>query len=252
MASKRQFLDPINTCSKLIMLLLVEPNTKIRIYNHTIIFSQYNYFESFINRPINGDSRNDMCALFPAINRFIELYLLAKKEANNSSASNTPKKQKLTSFLGGDDESDNESQSDIIKVDESSNDKCYLSLVKLAKYMKEGISRLAKLYGDNNATFTLQYFSVLIQAGIDGTYSEDMIPDHLRQMTNQNLLDVSKIKELWKNDDIINLADLFEKCFDSIKKDDRIMTADYKDLIDKFLKRRDNKFIEIISTTNQS
>ena len=74
MASKRQFMDPVSALCKLILLKLYPSRTKIRIIDHTVQLVPDYYTERMVFRPWYQDSREDMCALFPVVVRFIELF----------------------------------------------------------------------------------------------------------------------------------------------------------------------------------
>ena len=77
MADKKQFLDPITSISKLILIYFKPPTTKIRIKDHTMELVEPTVFET-LNRYWCSDSRNDLCVLYPVFVRFIELYMLRK------------------------------------------------------------------------------------------------------------------------------------------------------------------------------
>lgn len=219
MSSKKQFLDPICASCKLILLSFSDPNTKIRIADHTIKLTDDTYSEKLLFRPwIFHDSREDMAALYPMIVRFIELYLIEK---NNHIAHS---ENKYT-------------------------DKCYEYLKKLAEYMIVGMSKLIETYGISNATFTLQYYCNLLRSGIDGTYCQEMLPSKLRDFNSNNLLNSDKIKNLWKDDDIISVGELFEKCFNAYKEQNTQMLGAYGAAITAILESRDKDFRNKITDT---
>jgi hypothetical protein len=253
MASKRQFLDPIGAGCRLILLYFSEVGTKIRIADHTIQLVPNNYVESMIYRPwIYGDSRDDMCVLYPAIVRFIELYLIEKKNKTFSRGENTPHEQPNCGLF---EELDDEKQllpTHLSTLDNQSSEKCYECLKKMAKYIINGLTCLEKTYGYDNAAFTLQYFSNLLFAGINGTYSNDLLPSHLKDSMYNNLLDISKIKNIWSNDIIIQLADLFEKCFDAHKNGNIELVNGFKAAIHVILNSRDEEFKKIVSSIDNA
>lgn len=78
-SDKRQFLDPISTISRIILLHFSPPKTKIRILDHTVHLVLDNYTE-IVYRNLYRDNRADICVLFPIFIRFIELYLLDKQK----------------------------------------------------------------------------------------------------------------------------------------------------------------------------
>jgi hypothetical protein len=232
MSSKRQFLDPIGAGCRLILLYFPDPSTKIRISDHTIQLVSNDYTEKLIYRPwIYGDSRDDICVLYPAIIRFIELYLIEKKQ-NDISSENVDEKQTIEHA--------------------QSNEKCHESLGKMAKYVICGLSCLEKTYGYDNATFNLHYFSNLLAVGVNGTYSNDRLPVHLKDSMSQNLLDVSKIKNIWSNALIIQLVELFEKCFDAHKNESIELLNGFKAAIHVILTAREEEFKKIVLSTDSA
>lgn len=244
MASKRQFLDPIGAGCKLILLYFTDPNTKIRIDDHTIQLVADSLGERLLLRPwIYGDSRHDICVLYPVIVRFIELYLIEKKNKKNTMSDMNG----LQLFnLGNDDEKNKQ----LDKLEYS--DKCYECLEKMASYIILGISRLEETYGYDNAVFSLQFFSNLLRAGINGTYSSDLLPTHLKDSTTHNLLDITKIKGLWKDTDIIDITGLFEKCFEAYTNNDMYKINAFKAGIIEMLNMHDEQFKNIIASTDSA
>lgn len=230
MASKRQFMDPVSAVCKLILLKLYPARTKIRIIDHTIQLVPDLYTERMVFRPWYQDSREDMCALYPVIVRFIELFL-------------NEKKYKLHEH-----DIESESISIISDVYESDN-KYYESLKKLAEYSLDGLHSLEETYGYDNAVFTLKFYSNLLQASVDGTYTQKMLPNHLKDFTSQNLLDISKIKNLWKDESIMHISKLFDDCFEALKNNQNEIVIGYKAAIELFLGSRDDDFKKIIAST---
>ena len=222
--SKRQFLDPISGGCRLVLLHFSQPNTKIRIIDHTIQLVNDTYYERVVNRKIYGDSRNDLCALYPLIVRFIELYLIEKKQINVEL---------------------NE-EKEVLK------NKCYKSLIEFAEFIILGLEKLEKTYDYDNAVFTIKYYSNLIRSGIDGTYNQNLLPKHLLEPTNNNLLDVSKIKTLWNDSTIIILVDLLKNCFRAHFENDTKMIKVYNVAINEMLNTRDVEFREIISMIDKT
>lgn len=259
MASKRQFLDPISGGCRFILLKLLEAKTKIRISDHTIKLVPYSITERYFYRPWKGDSREDMCALYPMIIRFIELYLNEKKPKQSPvpSEDDVHKKSKPvkqhTSLIDDPFEDDVKVSTDIVKkTDADYSVECYEYLKLIAQYMIEGLHVLEKTYEYDNSVFTLQYFANLLKAGIDGTYSSDLLPPHLKDFTSQNLFDVDKIKNLWKNQNIIQLGDLFQKCFDAKTRDASDLVNAYKVAIESILEARDEEFQKLVSQTENA
>jgi hypothetical protein len=226
MTTKRQFLDPIGAGCRLILLYFADAGTKIRINNHTIELVHTSLSESLIWRKLYGDSRDDLHVLFPLIVRFIELYLIDKKNKIK-------------------DNSKEDSKEDI-------NIKCYDALKKLAEYMTYGFSALEKTYGYDNATLTCKFYSNLLKAGINNTYNIDMLPEELKNLTEHNLLDATKIKSMWSDNDIITLSDFFEKCIESYKINNTRAVSGYKAAIIELLNKADEEFRTIVMSTESA
>ncbi|ATZ80376.1 hypothetical protein BMW23_0318 [Bodo saltans virus] len=207
---KKQFLDPISTISKIILLHFSHSNTKLRIIDHTVQLVDNTMVES-ITRRWYGDSRNDMCALYPIFVRFVELYIIEK--------------QKNTNF---------------------DNCECYESLKKIGQYAIVGLKELQKTYGYDNAVFTLQFYINLIESGIDKKYTEKILPVNLRELTKNNLIDDSKIQKIWEDSHIIELGKTFENCFNAEKTNDKILLSGNIKKIMDILEMHDKEFKKLI------
>lgn len=361
MSTKKQFLDPIGAGCKFILLKSFEPNTKLRIVDHTVQVVPDSIIEKMIYRPwVYKDSREDIAALYPVIVRFIELYLNVKKDSAGSikkqiNKSNQPNQLNQTGQSNKninlqnqinqinqtnqtnqtnqinqinqtnqiqtsqfeDFEIDNnfdifgmgnisnlsnlndgiishESETNLLDsyiqdhppfqqfnqsnqinqsnqpnqfdqpyhsinmtntneeiCDDADNEKCYKALITIAHYMIEGMEELQKTYEFGNAVMALEYYKTLLRAGINQTYTQDMLPKHLKDFTSKNFLDNDKIRDLWKNKDIIEIAKLFELCFGSDTKSPSAIKA-YRIAIESMLNDRDQLFKHMISSTNNS
>ena len=290
MTTKRQFLDPIGAGCRFVLLKLHEPNTKIRITDHTVQLVSDHPLERYFYRPwIYRDSREDIAALYPVIVRFIELYLIPKKNTSSSESvqpqlaqSNSRptlkpvQKQKQHSgfdmfneedeFGCEDDDIDDTDQfvakpvpiivsAPVATSYSSSNGysaETYEALKTIAKYMIEGLKVLEKTYEYGNCVFTLQFYVNLLNAGINGTYTQDFLPPHLKDFTTQNFLDNDKIKSLWKDDDIIQLGNLLKQCFESMDKKSPMSITAYRAAINSMLDDRDMVFKQMVSSTNNA
>jgi hypothetical protein len=264
MTSKRQFLDPIGAGCRLILLYFSEPKTKIRIVDHAIELVPSTWAESLVWRKlVYKDSRDDLHVLYPMIVRFIELYLIERKNRTKSSTPmlcpSTPsvllQLPTLTDSLF--DQTDVPyTKPPIIKDTKIESDgyskTCYECLKKLAEYIIRGLTSLEKTYGYDNATFTCKYYSNLLRAGINETYNVDMLPNDLKDLTAQNLLDVSKIKNLWNDSDIITLLGFFEKCFEAHHNKDNKAIDGNKAAIIALLNRADEEFRKIVNSTDSA
>jgi hypothetical protein len=276
MTTKRQFLDPIGAGCRFVLLKSYEPKAKLRITDHTVQVVPDSILEKLIYRPwIYGDSREDISALYPVIVRFIELYFNIKKTNKQESSTKQKKKQYndydmdfynniidiesniYDNYTNTDIDTDIESDLNNINNEHNineSNNNCndvYDALKTIALYMIEGMEELEKTYEFGNAVFSLQYYINLLKSAINETYTQDMLPIHLKDFTSQNFLDNDKIKSLWKDNDIIQLARLISLCF---SKDNKTATCEkvYRAAIITMLDERDNIFKQMISSTNNS
>lgn len=244
--SKRQILDPIGVGCKLILLTFADKGTKIRITDHTVQLVPNYYTESLFYRPlVYGDKRDDICVLFSAIVRFIELYLLEKKTLSKVEQQNSL----LANFEDSNDKQEltgKESPKEQFK-EFAYSEKCRENMKKLAGHIIEGLSHLAETYEFDNAVFTIQCFSNLLSSAIEGHYTPNLLPKHLRDITSQNIIDVSKIKGLWGDDVIIELTELFEKCFDASRRQNITLVNSYNAAIQKILTDKDEEFKKSIN-----
>lgn len=227
---KRQFLDPITTISRITLLRFSPQNTKISISNNTIrVNDSGSWFYDSVVRRACSDSRNDICYLYPTFVRFIELYLLDKqKKAGrhiNRVSSNNELESKMT-------------QEEI----------CYKYLKKLAEYAIKGLVELQKTYGYDNVSFTLQCYINLLKEGIESRYSENSLPEPLKELTKNNLLDDTKVQKIWDDNHIIDLSKTFEQCFNAEEKDDQMLLHANKKKILDMLEAHDIEFKKMLGT----
>jgi hypothetical protein len=227
---KRQFLDPISTISKIILLHFSPHNTKIRILDHTVQLVEDSLTEKIYRTVYYRDNRNDICVLYPIFVRYIELYLIDKHS-------------KL-----GDKQIDinniNEIQESNMTLEEIS----YKYLRRLGEYATYGIKELQRTYDYDNVVFTLQYYIELIKQGINNQYSDDSLPEHLKELTKNNLLDDTKVQKIWEDSHIIELGKTFETCFEAEKKNDMIILESNKKKIINILEKHDEVFKKMLGT----
>ena len=212
MTTKRQFLDPIGAGCRFILLKILQPKTKIRIHDHTIKLVDNNIFEKIIFRPWIYGDSREDIAF---------LYPM------------------IVRFIE-------------LYLLETQNEKCLNCLKKIASYMIEGLEILEETYEYGNAVFTIHFYITLIKAGIDNTYSKKLLPQHLKDFTTENFLDDEKIKKIWTDDEIIELEELFCKCFDATQNERSSSIDAYCAAIYSMLESHDKKFKQMISSTNSS
>jgi len=221
---KRQFLDPITTLCKITLIYFYPKKTKIRILNHTVNLVLDNYTE-LLYRNWYRDNRGDICVLFPIFIRFIELYLLEKKRR----------------AVGIIDDNNKIQDSDL-----SSDQLCYKYLRKLASYAIHGLQELQKTYDYDNVVFVLQYYISLLTDGINNKYSCENLPEHLRTMTKDNLVDNEKVQKIWTDEHIIEIGKTFVSCFEAKEKHDEVLLESNKKKILDILEKHDDIFRNMV------
>lgn len=243
--NKRQFLDPIGTCCKIILLFFSPPRTKIRIINNNIEITDNNVFESMLIRPIYRDSRVDICVIFPSIVRFIEWYLCVceeeEREMNPELKNGVNECDDNVSSCCGDD--------NIVENEAFDPKLCMPSLHTIAKFTRLGLIRLGETYGCDNATFALQYYANLLDDAINGRYSNTLLPTHLSSITN-TLLNNNKIRQLWSNKEIEFIADTVDSWNKSLGNANSTMANSYSASMSNFLNAKHNIFLKLVTETN--
>jgi hypothetical protein len=255
MSNKRQFLDPVATCCKLILLHFAPIGTKIRVIRHKIELTDNNIWETIVARRFQGDSRNDVCVLFPAIVRFIERYLYIPPIAIHGDSN----------IIENDSDSDvddiefhHDEKTDIIHHDTPTTPPLALSkspvsseinkdAVELAKMAKEGLIQLARTYEYDNAAIVLQYYANLLESGINGTYTPSLLPEHLMKLDNNAFLHSEPMKKMWTNHDIQCLHTTFKNWRTESSSGNTALSNSYKASIITILDEKDAVFLENIT-----
>jgi hypothetical protein len=223
---KRQFLDPISTISKMILLHFCPPKTKLSITNHTLQLVGESSYYDLITRNWNKNNRNDICFLFPMFTRFIRLYLIEKRKKIGKSYS----------------------PNNIAEHSMSEEEICYKYLKKIGEYSIYGLKELQKTYEYDNATFTLQYYISLIEAGVNEEFTDNLLPENLKELGKNNLLDDGKVLNIWENKHIIELGKTFEICFEAEEKKDQLILDSNKKKLMNILEIHDEKFKKMLET----
>jgi DNA-binding transcriptional ArsR family regulator len=228
---KRQFLDPISTISRIILLHFSPHNTKIRILDHTVQLVDDSLAEKIYRTVYYRDNRSDICVLYPIFVRYIELYLIDKeKKLNNKNIIHSIEVENIP------------------EADMTLEEISYKYLRKLGYFAISGIKELQRTYDYDNVVFTLQYFIELIKQGNNSTYSDNSLPEHLKELTKNNLLDDSKVQKIWEDSHIIELGKTFETCFEAEKKNDKIILESNKKKILDILEKHDEVFKKMLGT----
>lgn len=236
-AEKQQILETITTISRLITLAFKPIGTKISIRDHKIILSEPTYEGTYFNINTNitqsidrywyGDSRGDIYVLNHVIRNFVQWYIIPNKQ----------------------------------------NDKLYVPMINMAKYLCVGLKKLQKTYGSGIVTCAIQYYIIVLVSVIEDKYYPEMIFDPYDQdpmygmcqnsniniadmddandddnnMCYSTIFDMDKIKSFWSMDELLKLANQFDDCFKDQNDKEEIL-FDIVD-IDEESKADNNKLI---------
>lgn len=233
---KRQFLDPISTISRIILLHFSPTNTKIRILDHTVQLVEDSLTEKIYRTVYYRDNRSDICVLYPIFVRYIELYLIEKQKKLGL-------KNDQRNYMGK-----SRSVEELAESSMTLEEISYKYLKKIGEYAILGIKGLQKTYDYDNVVFTLQYFISLIREGINNQYTDDVLPEHLKELTKNNLLDDTKVQKIWEDAHIIELGKAFETCFEAEKRNDVIILESNKKKILNILEKHDEMFKKMLGT----
>lgn len=206
---KHQILEPITAISRLITLSFKPIGTKISIRDHKIFICEKNSetitkylprgiakgVSQGVDRYWNGDSREDICILNNVIFKFIEWYVIPAKKTKS---------------------------------------KIYPGLIKMAKFLCSGLRRLQRTYETGNVVLTIQYYiNILATISLEDNnnyfvglfyrpkndnclefISDDSDKESKNELMYSTIFDVNKLKNFWSNEELLNLSELFTKCFD--------------------------------------
>ena len=86
----------------------------------------------------------------------------------------------------------------------------------------------------------------MLKEAIEGKYTENSLPEPLKELTKNNLLDDTKIQKIWEDSHIVELGKTFEQCFVSeTNKDPLLLNANIKK-IRNILEAHDAEFKKIL------
>ena len=211
---KHQILETITAVSRIITLAFKPGGTKIAIRDHNVVLCECEPKSSDgsifgltiqnitqgVDRYYYGDSRNDIYVLNHVICNFIEWYLIPHKYDDRE---------------------------------------LYNGLLNMARYLCVSLQDLQKIYNHGNVVLTLQYYIIVLNAVIDGTFYPEMLymiagtngrsHDEPQNLMYSTMFDVDKFKNFWSREQLINLCSLFEKCFRMDDEPDIIIFKDGDD-----------------------
>ena len=79
----------------------------------------------------------------------------------------------------------------------------------------------------------MRHYISLMKAGINNNFNDELLPDSLKELSKNNLLDDSKVLNIWEDAHIIELGRTFEACFNAEdKKDQLILNSNKKKIMD--------------------
>jgi hypothetical protein len=209
----------------------------------------------------NGDSKENISELYFVIIRIIKWYLI-----NDETPSNTPLNTPMS-----------RSPQDIFllkasifdKVAKESSDSgstcsmdsnCYdiancEYFKKMVRYLCTALNRLQHTYKAGNVILTLQFYINILN---DGLRNIDVPPSNLPDcfIEEENLLDYSKIKNLWTVKKITRICELYDSCFkvyndiDIAEEMRTELIKGYLKSIDAILAITDKEFQQLIKYSN--
>jgi len=229
MTAKSCLLCPIGSICRLILLNFRDEGTKICIADNALTLIAPAYGQA-LTRLWYNDSRQDICALYYMIVRFIEMYLCApnvKKQKKNNNVVDDVESIPSTQFV--------------------LSDKSQACLKQLGQYLCEGLTILQKTYNYDNVVLSLQYYILLIKSGINGTYSPDLLPQHLHN-EKIHFFDPAKVQDLWNDESIEQVCTLYNNLFSAKKANNKVMVQAYDNALITILDENDKKFKIIVDS----
>ena len=201
MDMQKQLLDPIGTVCKLISLNFNKVKTKISIHGHILTLQEPSSYQPLL-RMINGDERNNIAELYYVIVRLIQWYVIESVEETEDLMTCS------TLSICND-----------IQLNETVNKKvCNNTLKKIIKYVCDAFRKLQETYREGNVVLTLQFYINILEDSVEGRFSSNKLPSFLiEQETNyNNFLDYDKIKNLWNEDKLNRICEVYDNCYNVI------------------------------------
>lgn len=265
------FLDPIGTMCRLTALNFKPKNTKIGITNH-IIEIQPPTTGQWIHRYMNDDTRDNISFLYNVVTKLIEWYLIPlndiknkkKQSLNGTKVYQIPTRKDETEvrdFREVREIREPKETKEVKEVKEKEKDKVKFlqvnendavefnaTMIKLCKYMCQGLVKLQETYELGNVVYTVQYYINLINDTLEGRFSVDRLP----KCASGKTFEFNKIKNIWNGKKILDVCDLYDKCFEaqSDKSVPEEVTSNkiegYLKAVDHLLSITDEEFREAI------
>ena len=130
---------------------------------------------------------------------------------------------------------------------------------KMITYLCNAFRKLQVTYGHGNVVLALQFYINILENGLDGKYDDSRLPQYLlqKELEYDNLLDYSKLKNLWDFTRIQRICKLYESCFNTLKDDGlNSITQDayikgYLKSIETILETADRDFQNLIQNSRR-
>lgn len=259
--NKRQLLDPLGTICKLVSLIFSELNTKISIQNHVLTL-QKPYYSQCLIRLYNGDGKENVSELYFVIIRIIKWYLITDYKYSSDESAYPHDPSDPTDYIqisspGTSPGSFIFSSSPVVRTN-SQQISDSLELKKIIKYLCEALRQLQRTYEDGNVVFTLQYFIILLEDGLNGVFDKNKLPKHILEKEDryETLLDYNKLKNLWELKKLRRICELYDNCFQLNENntcnsnEKQALISGYLSSITSILEVTDNEFQRLIRNSN--
>lgn len=248
MSRKKQILDPLSCLCKLGMLAYYEKGTKISITDNIIFLQQPNNVQ-WVKRKYYGDGKNDIYTLYNPILKAIEWYLLYIKH-NMDEESEDVQKNNSQEYM---EEFNQNIPSEKLQNDDDDDPNINkLSAVKnIISHAIKGLNKLQYTYGDGNITLAIKFLKNNLKMSLQDDFNiEKFMTFNEMDEPEENVINYSKIKEIWKSDKI----KLVSKQFDILDKNKHDLSS--LEYLLKSMKSQlmdtDTKFQELVRNMNCS
>jgi len=187
MDMQKQLLDPIGTICKLISLNFNKLKTKISIHGHVLTLQEPSSYQPLL-RMINGDERNNISELYYVIVRLIQWYVM-------------------------EDDTMTDATKAICRGD---------TIKRIIVYVCDAFRKLQETYREGNVVLTLQFYINILEDSINGRFNNGKLPAFLadQEVKYNNLLDYEKIKNLWNEDKLNRICEVYDNCYNVTRNEE--------------------------------
>lgn len=236
MSGKKQILDPLSCLCKIGMMAYYAKGTKISITNNIISFQEPDNIQ-WVKRKYLGDGQNDISTLYNPILKAIEWYILQNENDEDDE----------------EDEKDDDKERNYSISLERDNDVIYETKLSAVKNIIEhaiiGFTKLQYTYGDGNVTLAIKFLKNNLRVSMEDNFTMDKFMK-LNEMDEpeENVINYSKIKEIWKEDRIKLVSrqfDLLDKNKHDVSSLEYLLKSMKSQLMDT-----DTKFQDLVKNMN--